>query len=107
LRGDTPLASGTAAELSDHETHESAAGRAEPAHSLGRIRLGLLLLAIGLALTTIFQNTEPTTVKVVGGSLTLPRWLLLALFFAAGNLSGFLIPKWHAHRKRTRHPHAD
>ena len=58
MRGDTTLASGTAAELSDHETHESAAGRAEPAHSLGRIRLGLLLLAIGLALMKDDRSIE-------------------------------------------------
>lgn len=67
-----------------------------------KIRLGVILLILGLTATIILQNTGIVTTKILFASTEMPLAFLLFLTFATGSLAGFSLAYFRINKRITK-----
>jgi uncharacterized integral membrane protein len=63
-----------------------------------RIKLAVAAVLVVLMIIVVLQNTEIVHTKVLFGTISMPRAMLLAFAFAAGALAGSLLCLYRKHR---------
>lgn len=78
---------------------ESDTGKPERSRrSVGQIaRLVTLILAATLVLVLVLQNQEPVQTRFLGWSVEMPRFLLLAVVYGLGIVTGWFV-RWRGGR---------
>ena len=70
------------------------------AHGSNRIKLAVAAIIAVLAIIVVLQNTETVHTRVLFGTISMPRSMLLAITFAAGGLAGYVLSfYWNRTRK--------
>ena len=78
---------------------ESDTGTPErPRRSVGQLlRLGTMILAALLVLVLVLQNQDPVQTRFLGWSVEMPRFLLLAVVYGLGVVTGWFV-RWRGGR---------
>lgn len=66
--------------------------------SVGQLlRLVTMVLAAGLVLVLVLQNQDPVQTRFLGWSVEMPRFLLLAVIYGLGIVTGWFV-RWRGGR---------